>query len=388
METKFMNDTKVNKSQSDFNADEAPSTASTSFKCPSCGGVMVFDPQGQSLQCEYCKNIINFDDNKQDPTAYGFDNDNELEPQVWGEERHSVKCKNCGASTVFDAYIVADKCPFCGNSNIQEEVITNGIMPESLIPFKITEDTAIAQYKKWLKGKWLAPTKLKKGVNSQYVQLTGMYVPCWCFDSDTSSFYTAMAGEYYYVTVYKTETRNGKTEQVPHQERRTRWYPVSGQYLKDFRDYIVDSSLHIDDDMMAGIQPYDLKELTPYKSEFLSGFKAERYSVDLKTGWETAKERLSHQIEDGIRSQIHADEVKNIRFKTSYSSKKYKHILLPLWFSSFKYKEKTYGYMINGQTGKVDGKSPLSPWKVTALVIAILALAGLGFYLISLYTGS
>ena len=383
-----MNNTKVNKSQSDFNADEAPATASTSFKCPSCGGVMVFDPQGQSLQCEYCKNVISFDDNKQDPTAYGFDNDNELEPQVWGEERHSVKCKSCGASTVFDAYIVADKCPFCGNSNIQEEVITNGIMPESLIPFKITADTAIAQYKKWLKGKWLAPTKLKKGVNNQYVQLTGMYVPCWSFDADTSSFYTAMAGEYYYVTVYRTETRNGKTEQVPHQERRTRWYPVSGQYVEDFRDYIVDSSLHIDDDMMAGIQPYDLKELTLYKSEFLSGFKAERYSVDLKTGWETAKERLSHQIEDGIRSQIHADEVKNIRFKTSYSSKKYKHILLPLWFSSFKYKEKTYGYMINGQTGKVDGKSPLSPWKVTALVIALLALAGLGYYLISMYTGS
>ena len=140
--------------------------------------------------------------------------------------------------------------------------------------------------------------------------------------------------------------------------------------------------------MIAGIQPYNLKELSPYKPEFLSGFKAERYSVDLKTGWETAKERLSPQIEDGIRSQIVADEVKDIRFKTSYYNKKYKHILLPLWFSSFKYKGKTYGYMINGQTGRVDGKSPLSPWKVTALIIFILALASLGFYLISLYTGS
>lgn len=383
-----MSDTKVNKTQSDeINVDQAPETESTSFKCPSCGGVMVFDPDAQSLQCEYCKNVISLDDSNQDPTAYGFDNDSELEHQVWGKERHSVKCKNCGASTVFDAYIVADKCPFCGNSNIQEEVITNGIAPESLIPFKITAEAAIAKYKKWIKSKWLAPTKLKKGVNNQYVQLTGMYVPCWSFDADTSSFYTAMAGKYYYVTVYRTETRNGKTERVPHQERRTRWYPVSGQYLEDFRDYVVDSSIHIDDNMMAGIQPYNFEELTPYKSEFLSGFKAERYSVDLKTGWETAKERLSNVIENGIRAQIHADEVRNIRFKTSYSSKKYKHILLPLWFSSFKYKDKSYGYMINGQTGKVNGKSPLSPWKVTALVIAIIALAGLGYYFINMYTG-
>ncbi len=366
--------------------EEAPQTTATSFKCPSCGGVMVFDPKGQSLKCEYCKNVINLDDDRQDPTAYGFDSDNELEHQVWGEKSHSVKCKSCGAQTVFDAYIVADRCPFCGNSNIQEEVITTGIKPESIIPFKVTEEMAVAQYKKWIRSKWLAPTALKKGVNNQSVRLTGMYVPCWTFDADTSSFYTAMAGEYYWVTVYRTETRNGKTEQVAHQERRTRWYPVSGQYFEDFRNYIVDSSVNIDDSMMASIQPYNLAELTPYKPEYLSGFKAERYSVDLKTGWETAKDRLKYVIERGIELQINADEVASLKFKTSYWNKKYKHILLPLWFSSFKYKNKSYGYMINGQTGRVEGKSPLSPWKVTALIAGIIALIGLGYFLINLYT--
>jgi predicted RNA-binding Zn-ribbon protein involved in translation (DUF1610 family) len=382
-----MSDTKVNNSPPDLNAQETPTTASTSFKCPSCGGVMVFDPQGQSLKCEYCKNIISLEDTGQDPTAYGFNNDSELEPQVWGERSHSVKCKNCGAQTVFDAYIVADKCPFCGNSNIQEEVISTGIMPESIIPFKVNSETAIGLYKKWLRGKWLAPSKLRKGVNNESVRLTGMYVPCWSFDANTSSFYTAMAGEYYYVTVYSNVTRNGKTERVAHQERRTRWYPVSGQYSEDFRNYVVDSSIHIDDNMMAKIQPYNMEELAPYKAEYLSGFKAERYSVDLKTGWETAKERLYSLIARGIETQINADEVAQLRFKTSYSSKKYMHILLPLWFSSFKYKEKTYGYMINGQTGRVDGKSPLSPWKVTALIVGILALAGLGYFLLNMYTG-
>jgi len=382
-----MSEIKINNSQPDLNSEETPTTASTSFKCPSCGGIMVFDPQGQSLKCEYCKNVISLDDTRQDPTAYGFDNDNELEPQVWGEKSHSVKCKDCGAQTVFDAFIVADKCPFCGNSNIQEEVISTGIMPESIIPFKLNSEAAIGLYKKWLKGKWLAPSKLKKGVNNESVRLTGMYVPCWSFNADTSSFYTAMAGEYYYVTVYSTVTRNGKTERVAHQERRTRWYHVSGQYGEAFRNYIVDSSVHIDDNMMAKIQPYNMEELTPYKAEYLSGFKAERYSVDLKTGWETAKERLSTLIAKGIETQINADEVAQLRFKTAYNSKEYKHILLPLWFSSFNYKKKTYGYMINGQTGRVDGKSPLSPWKVTALVAGILALIGLGYFLISMYTG-
>ncbi len=382
-----MSEVKAEKPDSKLNHEGVPQTEAISYKCPSCGGVMVFDPQAQCLKCEYCKQVINMEDSRQHPTAYGFDTDNELEPQVWGEKSHAVKCKNCGAETVFDAFVVSDRCPFCGNSNIQEDVIATGIMPESMIPFKITSEAAIGLYKKWLRGKWLAPSKLRKSVNSQQVQLTGMYVPCWSFDADTSSFYTAMAGEYYYVTVYRTETRNGKTEQVAHQERRTRWYPVSGQYVEAFRNYVVDSSVHIDDNMYSSIQPYNMEELTPYKSEYLSGFKAERYSVDLKSGWETAKERLSHLIERGIIEQIHADEVSQLRFKTAYSSKKYKHILLPLWFSSFKYKDKLYGYMINGQTGKVDGKSPLSPWKVTLLVLGILALAGLGYYFINMYTG-
>lgn len=382
-----MNETKMNNTNPGMTSDQAPVTDSTSFKCPTCGGVMVFDPQGQSLKCEYCKNVIALNDNRQHPTAYGFDYESELESQVWGEKRHSVKCKNCGAQTVFDAYVVSDRCPFCGNSNIQEEVISAGIPPESIIPFKISSDAAISRYKKWLKGKWLAPSKLKKGINSQHIQLTGMYVPCWSFDANTSSFYTAMAGEYYYVTVYTTEIRNGKPEQVAHQERRTRWYPVSGQYIENFRNYIVDSSVHIDDNMMAKIEPYNMEELIPYRPEYLSGFKAERYSVDLKTGWETAKDRLSNIIARGIESQINADEISDLRFKTSYYDKKFKHLLLPLWFSSFKYKDKIYGYMINGQTGKVDGKSPVSPWKVTALVAGIIALVCLGYFLISMYTG-
>lgn len=382
-----MSELNTGKSGSRINEEGVPQTSATSFKCPSCGGVMVFDPESQNLKCEYCKHVISMEDTRQHPTAYGFDNDRELEPQVWGEKSHAVKCRNCGAETVFDAFIVADRCPFCGNSNIQEEVITTGIMPEGIIPFKIKYEAAVGLYRKWLKGKWLAPSKLRKGVNSQNVQLTGMYVPCWSFDADTSSFYTAMAGEHYWVTVYRTEVRDGKTEQVAHQEMRTRWYPVSGQYVKDFRNYVVDSSVHIDDAMYARILPYNMEELTPYKPEYLSGFKAERYSVDLKTGWETAKERLSGFIARGIEAQINADEVRDIRFKTAYDNKKYKHILLPLWFSSFKYKDKNYGYMINGQTGRVDGKSPLSPWKVAFLTAGIVALTVLGYYLISMYTG-
>ena len=354
----------------------------TAFKCPSCGGVMVFNPANQNLKCEYCEYTMDMENGSQQISSNEFDDEAELSTgDVWSKESHAVKCKSCGATTISEAFIVSDKCPFCGTANVLEEVILTGLSPEYVIPFKITEKTAVSQFKEWVKGRWFAPNKLKKSIDGTRVDLTGLYVPCWSFDTDTSSFYTAMAGEYYYVTVTDTIVKDGKTEHVTRQERRTRWYPVSGQYYEDFRDYIVDSSVNIDDNMMEQIQPFNMSELVAFQPQYLSGFKAERYSVSLKEGWSLAKDRLAGKIEQGIIRQINADEVANVRFKTSHSNKHFKDILLPTWYSAFKYKEKSYGFMINGQTGKVTGKSPISPWKVMALIAGITVAIVVGYFI-------
>lgn len=368
----------ANGSEEDQNATE---TKATAFKCPSCGGVMVFNPASQNLKCEYCEYSMNMEDSNQQISGNEFDDETELSKgDVWNSQSHAVKCKNCGATTISQAFIVSDKCTFCGTANVLEEVILTGLSPEYVVPFKISEKTAISEFRKWVKRRWFAPNKLKKTIDGTRVDLTGLYVPCWSFDTDTSSFYTAMAGEHYYVTVTDTVVKDGKTEHVTRQEQRTRWYPVSGQYYEDFRDYIVDSSVNIDDNMMDKILPYNMSELVPFKPEYLSGFKAERYSVSLKEGWKLAKQRLAYSIERGIIRQINADEVSNVRFKTSYGNKHFKHILLPTWYSSFKYNNKSYAFMINGQTGRVAGRSPISPWKVTALVVGIAVVAVIGYF--------
>ena len=62
----------------------------------------------------------------------------------------------------------------------------------------------------------------------------------------------------------------------------------------------------------------------------------------------------------------------------------YKYLMLPLWLSSFKYRDKQYQFMVNGQTGKVGGKYPISPWKVT-FVILLFVLIALGVYVYEAY---
>ena len=48
-----------------------------------------------------------------------------------------------------------------------------------------------------------------------------------------------------------------------------------------------------------------------------------------------------------------------------------------MWISSFTYKGKIYQFMVNGQSGKVGGKSPVSPWRVLVAVLIVLLIIAL-----------
>ena len=46
----------------------------------------------------------------------------------------------------------------------------------------------------------------------------------------------------------------------------------------------------------------------------------------------------------------------------------FKHILLPLWLSAFRYRDRVYRVSINARTGEVSGERPWSWVKITAVV--------------------
>jgi hypothetical protein len=213
---------------------------------------------------------------------------------------------------------------------------------------------------------------LKNSYQAQ--RMTGMYIPCWTYDSNTYSTYTAEAGEYYYVTETDWVEEDGKRKMVTRQVRKIRWHFTSGDYSEFFNDILVNASKQIDNQLMSKLEPFNLSELVHYSPEFLSGFLAERYSITLKDGWNIAINKINSMIHNGIIKKIHADEVRNLNVNTAYNDIKYKHILLPIWLSAYTYKNKVYRYMINGQTGEVQGHAPVSPWKVAGLVALGLIL--------------
>ena len=125
---------------------------------------------------------------------------------------------------------------------------------------------------------------------------------------------------------------------------------------------------------MIKIEPFQLNGLVDYKTEYLSGFLAERYSIPLKEGWNDAKVVIDDGITSGIRRQVHGDVVNIVSVSTDYDDITYKHILLPIWISSFQFNNKVYRFLVNGQTGKVSGKSPVSAVKVSIAVVVVIAI--------------
>ena len=81
-------------------------------------------------------------------------------------------------------------------------------------------------------------------------------------------------------------------------------------------------------------------------------------------------------IEGTIRSDIGGDEQRIHSAATRYSNITFKHILLPVWMSAYRYRDKIYRIVINARTGEVQGERPYSAWKIAGMVLLGLLFFG------------
>ncbi|MCW1932560.1 primosomal protein N' (replication factor Y) - superfamily II helicase [Pararhodobacter zhoushanensis] len=293
------------------------------------------------------------------------------------EEHRILSCSNCGAQVDFDPAQHAAQCPFCGSPVVTDTGTQRQIKPAAVLPFKLAEREAHDAMKSWLGRLWFAPNKLKDYARSDGSRLDGLYVPYWSFDSDTRSRYTGERGDAYYET--RTVNRNGKmeTEQV----RKIRWHRVSGRVARHFHDMLIMASQSLPRKYVRALEPWMLGELAPYSPQFLSGFRAEGYTVQLPDGHVLAVERMDEVIRQDVRRDIGGDEQRVHSVDTEHQDERFKHVLLPIWMAAYRYRGKSYRFVVNGQTGKVQGERPWSAWKITGAVIVAIIVAGVIFYI-------
>lgn len=356
----------------DFNQT---TTETLETKCHKCGAVLMFKPGTSKLVCQYCQaeNEIFVET----APIEELDFDKYIAENVHAEDTiqvATIKCSACGAESTFPPNISSDLCAFCGNSIVVSSGSMHTIIkPKSLLPFKVTQKEAFEGFTKWIKKLWFAPSALKKTVQSPD-KLKGMYIPFWTYDSDTSTRYTGARGIHYYVTETYVENGQTKTRQV----RKTRWIPVSGTVNNFFDDVLIVASNSLPRKYVDRLEPWDFENISAFDERFLSGFRTETYQIDLKGGFELAKKVMDDKIRILVRKDIGGDEQQIYSLNTQYSNITFKHLLLPIWISSYRYNKKVFRFLVNGRTGEVQGERPYSFWKIFFFVLGILAvIAGL-----------
>ena len=354
--------------------EEIPESSMRHYKCGQCGASLRFRPGEQALGCEYCghRNLIEGDAESVEELDLKT-HLRELAESEELEERLTIKCPSCAAETEAQPNVTSQVCPFCGVSIVAAAQSTKRLKPRALLPFQVNGDKAWGLFREWIDSRWFAPGDLKK-MTRKHSRLRGMYIPYWTYDSDTTTQYTGQRGEYYYVTRRYSVRVNGKTQWRTRRERRTRWYPASGTVRVPFDDVLVLASNSLPREYAEKLEPWDLQNTVAYDDSFLSGFGAESYQIDLADGFRLADKIMEGGIRYAVGQDIGGDTQRIHSMQTSHDHVTFKHILLPIWISAYRYRDKVFRFLINGRTGEVQGERPWSGWKIAGLVLLITVI--------------
>jgi len=358
--------------------------AQQKYSCPACGAEAVWNPAKQALVCPFCGTTspatLDTDTGKiaeHDLVAAlrGIGDD----ARGWQIEKRYVKCQSCQAISVLDPARQAQRCDFCGSAQlVPYEQSKASFRPESLLPFRISEDKARDGIRAWYGKLWLAPNALKRRALTDTVK--GVYLPYWTFDAQVDATWTAESGHYYYTTEsYSDAGGRMQTRQVQH----VRWEPAAGQLSHFFDDDLVCASVGVHQALVRGIEPFPTKELKPYDAGYVAGWVVERYQIDLVAAAKTARDAMDAKLRQMCAAQIAGDTYRNLDVRANYSRQSFKHILAPIWLLTYTYSVKGFQAVMNGFTGAVQGEYPKSWVKVTLLVIALVIIV-----LIALSLGS
>lgn len=342
------------------------------YKCPHCGGGMVFHPEKQNYACEYCLSefsqaeldALNQEQEAKESEAASSDSAQEEADALL------YTCPSCGAEITTDETTAATFCYYCHNPVVLSGKLSRERMPSLVLPFRITKDEAKDRFLSWIAGKkYLPPDFFSK---KQIEKLSGIYFPYWVCDCTMEGSLSGTAKD---IRVW----RSGDTEYTE-----TKVYSIRRAGTMEFHDITRNALQKSQGKMIEGILPFDLKEAKEFHTGFLSGFQAEVRDME-REAFEAGilAETTNHAKNLLYDTVISHGSFTSDSFHTSNQKSKWNYVLLPVWILTYRSGGEVYYFALNGQNGKVCGKLPVNTRKlivssafVFAAVTALITLIG------------
>jgi uncharacterized Zn finger protein (UPF0148 family) len=352
------------------------------FHCPQCGAVTGFNVSAGGVACEHCGFVAGGPAAKIGRMAQEYEFKLETLKAAengWGAEWQELHCDSCGAELVLSEGALSTTCPFCASNKVNVQTAKNDtIRPRYVIPFKVQPKGTHTRAEAWLGKGWFHPGELS--ARSIIDRFVGIYLSFWTFDANIDAHWRAEVGyekqeRYFDNGEWKTRTR-------------IEWRWESGNVSVIIDDMVISGNSHVSRHILEQLYPFDLDALVAYKPDYLAGWQAQAYDLNLPDAWDEAKNRMREQGKDACRENIHSSHVRNFSMKADFSEETWRYILLPVYLAAYKFEENIYQVMVNGQTGVVAGQKPVA-WSKIWLAVAgllspgiLLGLAGLPLLLI------
>ncbi len=357
------------------------------YKCPSCNAPLKYSGKEDRMTCEYCENTFDIEAVKSyNETEKDIENGDVFEKYDessgsgdWkegeAEELAVFTCPTCGGELIVEATTAATSCPYCENPAMLSSRLSGTFRPDMVIPFKKTKEEAKEAFLLHCKNKILLPKSYKS--ESRLESIKGVYVPFWIFDCSCE-----MTANYNATKVRSWRQGDYRITQTDHfRIHRT------GSML--FNSVPQDGSKKMEDRFMQAIEPYDMSEAVDFTTAYLSGYLADKYDEGSDECVSRVNSRINTTAASVLRDTVHGYAT----VSTASSGVKYKdsavsYMLLPVWMLNTTYRNKTYTFAMNGQTGKFIGELPVSWGRFfglfAGLTAAIGAVVSLIFFLMSL----
>jgi len=206
-------------------------------------------------------------------------------------------------------------------------------------------------------------------------------LPAYLYGAIANSTYQADIGEDYTETeTYTTTDSDGNTVTRTRTVTKTEWRTLHGKHFCYVLDVVVTASKGVTNDALEAIEPFDLRALRRFEPSLISGWLAEEPSRTQDECFRFAHGEAVELVGHQLRAFMPGDSYRNLHYETDVSREGIDLVLFPVWSFAVRYDESKppLQILVNGQTGRVGGKVPISPVKVAVTVtIAVLVIAGI-----------
>ncbi len=281
----------------------------------------------------------------------------------------AVACPGCGAPVPMPTFRLSAVCAHCDTPVVDAARARATV--DAVVPFQVPRKAAAAAIAAHLRAHRLAPRRIAR-LRVLDRHLEGEFMPVYAIDGTVTGRYEAKIGIHYTTTTTRRGL-DGKRRTVT--EVKTQWFSLRGRCGRNIEDHLASGAAILPEQVANALEPFDLGWAQAFDPRLVAGFAAYAFDTPRDQAVDVAHDEiLAAEARRIARDFLPGDEKDLASLTSNLRIERVRRVLVPIWRAKVPYAGRQLVFTVNGQTGRVLGKVPVSPWKVGGIVAAVAAV--------------